>query len=134
MGFMEILLFILAGQYIHVLIKMKNARRKFGAAFEFGIFFKENALNLIINGSLIFIFSIMLNRVDFGSAIIAMASGIEPFSLFGYLVPGTLWLPLIVYCLFLMAGYAIQSLFYWLIKGGLKKTGIEPTEDEKIEP
>ena len=134
MGFLEIFLFILAGQYIHVLIKMKHARRKFGAAFEFRIFFKENALNLIINGSLIFIFSIMLNRVDFGNAIIAMAAGIEPFSLFGYLVPGTLWLPLIVYCLFLMAGYAIQSLFYWLIKGGLKKTGIEPTEDEKIEP
>jgi hypothetical protein len=132
--FLEVFLFMLFGQYIHVLIKMREARKKFGRAkYKNAIFFAENWLYLLIDGSLILSFSFMLARVGFGQAIAKMAVTIKPFILFGNDIPGTLWLPLIVYCLYLMAGYAIQSLFYWLIKGGLKKTGIEPVEDERVD-
>jgi hypothetical protein len=134
MNFIEILLFILAGQYIHVLIKLKNAKKQFGAAFKFAVFFGENKWTLILNGSLILIFSIMLARAGFGEAMgLAMAST-EPLKLFGISIPAKLWITLSAYSAFLTAGYFIQSLFYWLMKGGLKKANIEIADDEKVGP
>jgi hypothetical protein len=131
MNFIEIFLFILAGQYIHVLIKMKSAKKQFGTAFKAGIFFAENKLNLIINGSLILIFTAMLSRAGFGTALGSAMATAKPLSLFGISVPAETWIGLACYSAFLTAGYFIQSLFYWMMKGGLKKANIEQTEEEK---
>lgn len=129
--FIETLLFVLAGQYIHVMIKIRNAQKQFKAAFRVGIFFAENKFNLIINGSLIIILAYMLTRAGFGLALDGLAMTLQPANIFGLLVPASLWIPLVEYSLYLGAGYAIQSIFYWLLKGGMKKAGIEPVEDEK---
>jgi hypothetical protein len=129
--FLETLIFILAGQYIHVLIKLRNAQRQFESKFEVGIFFRENRFNLILNGSLIIILAYMLGRVGFGAALDQLALTWKPADIFGLVIPATLWLPLLEYAAYLAAGYAIQSIFYWLLKGGLKKVGIEVVKDEK---
>jgi len=129
-AFIETLFVILAGQYIHVLIKMRNARKLFGAKYQTKIFFAENKLNLIINGSLILIFTFMLTRAGFQSTMTTVATSINPFDLFGISIPGALWLNLVIYSSYLTAGYFIQSLFYWLMKGARKKAKIETVEEE----
>ena len=134
MGFFETLLFILAGQYIHVLVKLLNAYKQFRAEFKIAIFFSDfkNKLTLIINGSLILIFSVMLTRAGFHDSLNSMILSASPLSLFGVAVPASLWINLAVYVSYLTTGYFIQSIFYWLLRKALKKTKVEPVEEEKI--
>ena len=131
-SFFELLLFLLAGQYLHVLIKIRNAYRQFGAEFKAGIFFKQNQFNLILNGSLILIFAIMLGRAGLSQALANTIATVKPFDLFGIVqIPAQFWMTILFYASLLFSGYFIQSIFYWLLKGGLKKTKIEPIEEEK---
>jgi hypothetical protein len=131
MNFIEIFLFILAGQYVHVLVKIIGAFKKYGADFKFGTFFLANRLTLLLNGSIILIGSIILTRVGFGEAVSSAMITLSPMKIFNIPVPANIWLGLSAYIGFLFAGYFAQSIFYWLMKGGLKKTNMEVTVDEK---
>ena len=131
-SFFELLLFLLAGQYLHVLIKIRNAHKQFGVNFKGRIFFAQNRFNLILNGSLIFIFSIMLGRAGLGEALASTIATVKPFDVFGIIqIPAQFWMTILFYASLLFSGYFIQSIFYWLLKGGLKKTKIEAVEEEK---
>jgi hypothetical protein len=129
--FIEMFLFVLAGQYIHVLIKMRNAKKQFGAAFKVETFFSENKLNLIINGSLILILSMAFWRAGVLVALDTMKLTTSAIDFVGIAIPGDVWLGLLVYIAYLTMGYSIQSIFYWLMKGGLKKANIEVIDEEK---
>jgi hypothetical protein len=136
MNFIEILLFILAGQYIHVLHKLIGAANQFGDAFKLGAFFKnkKTKLSLILNGSLILVFSVMLTKAGFGESMGSAIATAKPLPLFGLDVPAKLWIGLFSYSAFLTLGYFAQSAFYWVVRGGLKKANIEIADDEKVGP
>lgn len=133
MAFIETFLFILAGQYIHVLVKLTDAYKEFGTEFKFRIFFgnTRNKLTLILNGSLILLTSAILTRAGFQHSISSVVPTLGPMTILGIPIPASLWVNLVIYFAYVADGYSTQSIFYWLMRRVLKKTGVEVVGDEK---
>ena len=119
--FLETLLVLLAGQYLHVLTKLIRAKKDFGVAFSSTIFFTENRLNLILNGSLILFGALIAGRVQFNELLATVSQTANPINIFSLSIPGTLWVPLVKYAMLLTVGYFAQSLFYMMLSGARAK-------------
>jgi hypothetical protein len=114
---LETFLILLAGQYLHVLTKIIKAKKTFAEKFSMAIFFTENKMSLLLNGSIILIAALALGRAHFNESLEVSAQTANTINIFGLVMPGILWVPLVKYALYLTCGYFAQSLFYAMLGG-----------------